>query len=74
MIKEMVEYFLPDSNFYCFKLDDDFDEDREEKEQMEIQRLIEDAIRHQGRVIRLEPGAGDGDSSVLPILPVVLEP
>lgn len=64
---------LPDSNFYCFKLDDDFDEDREEKEQLEIQRLIEDAVNHQGRVIRLEEGGG-GESSVVPILPVVLEP
>lgn len=35
---------------------------------MEIQRLIEDAIRHQGRVVRMD----GGDHSV-PILPIVLE-
>lgn len=31
-VKKLVEEMLPDGNFYCFKLDDEFDEEREEKE------------------------------------------
>lgn len=47
----MVNKLLPDRNFYCFKIDEEFDDDREEKEQLEIMRLVEDAINHEGFIV-----------------------
>lgn len=40
----MVSRMLPDENFYAFKVDDSFDDEREEKESREIMRIIEDSI------------------------------
>lgn len=43
---------LPDRNFYAFKVDDNFDEDREDKELEEIMRIIDDSISHGPYVIK----------------------
>lgn len=44
---------LPDRNFYCFKIDEGFDEEREEREELEIMRLIQDAVDHGSWVMNM---------------------
>lgn len=43
-ITDLVNDLLPNENFYSFKLDDNFDEMREELEETEILRVIEDNL------------------------------
>ena len=66
-----MHQLLPDTNFYCFKLDEEFDEDREEKELKELERLVEDAISHKGRIAQIDD---HGTQNALPVLPIILEP
>ena len=50
-ITELVNDFLPNENFYTFKLDDNHDERREELEEEEILRVVEDNLANGGHVI-----------------------
>lgn len=50
-ITELVDDFLPNENFYTFKIDDNHDESREEKEEQEIFRIVEDNLCNGAHVI-----------------------
>ena len=44
-ITDLVNDLLPNENFYSFKLDDDFSEDREELEETEIHCMRSQAFK-----------------------------
>ena len=48
---ELVDDFLPNENFYTFKLDENHDEGREEIEEQEIIRIVEDNLGNGAQVI-----------------------
>lgn len=50
-VTELVEDFLPNENFYTFKLDENHDESREEMEEQEIVRIVEDNLTNGAQVI-----------------------
>jgi hypothetical protein len=50
-ITELVDDFLPNENFYTFKLDENHDESREENEEQEIIRIVDDNLSNGAHVI-----------------------
>ena len=46
-----MDDFLPNENFYTFKIDDNHDEGREEMEEEEIIRIVEDNLANGAQVI-----------------------
>ena len=68
-LSQLVNKLIPNKNFYCFKIDEEFDDDREEKEQLEIMRLVEDAVNHGGLVVDKKQLA----NQAVPILPIILD-
>jgi hypothetical protein len=67
-ITDIVNDLLPNENFYSFKLDDDFDEDREELEETEILRVIEDNITNGGHLIKKNYNILDESDALIPII------
>ena len=50
-VTELVDDFLPNENFYTFKLDENHDDSREEIEESEIIRIVEDNLANGAQVI-----------------------
>lgn len=59
---------LPNENFYSFKLDDAFDEEREELEETEIIRVIEDNISNGGHLIKKNVNILDESDALTPVI------
>jgi hypothetical protein len=47
-----VDDFLPNENFYTFQLDENHDENREDLEEQEIIRIVDDNLANGGHVIQ----------------------
>lgn len=67
-ITDLVNDLLPNENFYSFKLDDSFDEEREELEETEIVRVIEDNISNGGHLIKKNPAVLDESDALTPVI------
>jgi hypothetical protein len=50
-ITELVDDFLPNENFYTFKINENFDDSWEEKEEEEILRIIDDNLTNGAHVV-----------------------
>jgi len=63
-----VNDLLPNENFYSFKLDDAFDEEREELEETEIIRVIEDNISNGVHLIKKNVNILDESDALTPVI------
>lgn len=66
-ITDLVNDLLPNENFYSFKLDDTFDDEREELEETEIVRIIEDNVQNGGHLIKKKPGVLEESDALIPV-------
>ena len=66
-ITDLVNDLLPNENFYSFKLDESFDEEREELEETEIIRIIEDNFSNGGHLIKKRNGVLDESDALIPV-------
>ena len=66
-ITDLVNDLLPNENFYSFKLDDSFDDEREELEETEIIRIIEDNVSNGGHLIKKRNGVLDESDALIPV-------
>jgi hypothetical protein len=60
-ITELVDDFLPNENFYTFQLDEHYNENREDLEEQEIIRIVEDNLANGGHVI-------NNDGLLMPVI------